>query len=436
MFFIAIVAAVVVIILIMILLLGNIKSRAPTQTTTLQFWGVFDDREVINAVLDKYKSVNRQIRIVYKQFSYDEYEQKLIDAFASGTGPDIWMMHNTWLPKHGDKIVALPQNLQGEDGEPLFTITDFQNQFVDVAVDDLTIDGRIAALPVYIDTLALYYNKDLFNSVGLTRAPETWEEFNDAVNRLTVVDNDGNIVRSGAAIGTARNVNRSTDILMLMMLQSGVQMTNSTNTTATFTSAVDREKVGELALQYYTDFANPLKRKVYTWNDGQNYSIDDFIEGDTAMMFNYSHHIATIRDKAARFNFGIASMPQIKDAPIKVNYANYWAPTVSKSSGNAIEAWKFVLFMSSAEGAAAYLDASGRPAARRDLIEQQKRKPDIGIFAEQSLSARSWYQVDNTDIEKIFADMIDDVNFGRRSVRDALENAERQVNVLMRRARN
>ena len=72
-----------------------------------------------------------------------------------------------------------------------------------------------------------------------------------------------------------------------------------------------------------------------------------------------------------------------------------------------------------------------RPAARRDLVEAQRTTPERGIFAVQSLSARSWYQADNVAIETIFAKLIEDVIFNRFSVRDALRQAENQVSVIM-----
>ena len=78
-----------------------------------------------------------------------------------------------------------------------------------------------------------------------------------------------------------------------------------------------------------------------------------------------------------------------------------------------------------------YLDISDRPAARRDLIDVQRSQPELGVFAVQSLSARSWYQIDNVAIETIFAKMIDDVNFNRFSVRDALREAETQISVII-----
>ena len=423
-------------ILLVVLVLGGLGGNVSQQWATLQFWGTFDDSSFYNEAIRDFEKINPRIKITYRQFNFEDYEKQLIDSFAAGTGPDIWLMHNTWLPKHYDKIQPLPQELIEGEEKPIFTFREFKEQFVDTAVDDLTSGGKIYALPLYVDTLALYYNKDLLNSAGITVPPNNWDEFNDAVKKLIILDEQGNIARAGAAIGTAKNINRSVDILMLLMLQSGVKMTDIDDTYATFAKPVGGESVGEQALQYYTDFARQSNEQLYTWNDRQYYSIDAFIGGNAAMMFNYSHHIKTIRDKSARFNFAVAPAPQISNAPFAVNFASYWVPTVSKQSQNSVTAWKFLTYLTSAKGATFYLGKSNRPSARRDLIEQQKTDPDMGVFAMQSLSARSWYQVDNSAIETIFADMIDDVNFGRTTVRDALGTAESKVTVLMSRSRS
>src|SRR3989344_3386369 len=340
----------------------------------------------------------------------------------------IFMVHNPWLPKRGDLLAALPASITGQK-QPLFTIQDYKSQFVDVAAQDLTYQDQIYAVPLYVDTLALYYNKDLFNGAALTRPPMTWEEVNTDVSALTQIDQAGNITRPGIALGTARNINRSTDILMAMMLQSGVRMTSDDNSSATFDASVGNQRIGQLALQYYTDFANPRKQ-VYSWNDSQHYSIDAFAEGNLAMMIGYSHTAALIKAKSPRLNFSVAAMPQASLANIR-NFANYWAAGVSKSSKNKNLAWQFLAYLSSKNGQSAYLNATNRPAARRDLIDLQRSDPDLGAFAVQALTARSWFQADNTAIENIFADMIDDVNFNRATVRDAVNQAQSRVTVLM-----
>lgn len=399
------------------------------EPVTLQFWGVFDQRGAFERAMRDFQGQYPNVKVQYTPLNYEDYERTLIDKLAAGQGPDILMIHNTWLPKHGDKLYPLDESWRDANDRPLMTLRDFQTTFVDTATQDLVAGGKIYGLPLYVDTLALYYNRDLLNGAGIARPPTSWEDFNDAVERLTRLDGAGNLVQSGAAIGTSRNLNRSTDILMGFMIQSGVQMTNSDNTGATFTRSVDNQQVGEIALQYYTDFTNPNKR-TYTWNDAQHYSIDAFAEGTTAMMFNYSHQMALLRAKAPRLNFAVAPMPQLSAADPRT-YPNYWAPAVSANSLHPKEAWQFIAFLASRDEATAYLNETSRPAARRDLIELQKSDPEFGVFAEQALAARAWYQQDSAAIEGIFADLIEDVNFGRLSVRDALKNAESRVNVLM-----
>src|SRR3989338_7044067 len=422
--------AVAVFITVIIVLRGI--GGGSVQSATLEFWGVFDDRSAYDKIITDFQAQNPGTKILYRQFSYEEYERSLIDALASGTGPDIVMIHNTWLPKHGDKLKALPDKIPGQK-EPLMTIQGYKSDFVDVAFDDFVFNDQIYGLPLYVDTLALFYNKDILNSVGISRPPQDWEEFNSDIETITRLDGSGQVVQSAAAIGTARNINRSTDLLSALMIQTGVRMTDADNRSASFAGSFNGTPVGEQALRYYTDFANPSVR-TYTWNYFQHYSVDAFIEGKTAMMFNYSHEVDVLKNKSSRLNFGVAPMPQVSSTDIK-NYANYWGAGVSVGSKYPNEAWKFVAYLTSIEGAQSYLSATLRPSARRELIELQRNDLDLGVFAVQALSARSWYQIDNTAIETIFADMIDDVNFHRSSVKDSLENAESRVNVLMQRSR-
>ncbi|OGN32741.1 MAG: hypothetical protein A3I39_02440 [Candidatus Yanofskybacteria bacterium RIFCSPLOWO2_02_FULL_47_9b] len=411
-----------------ILVIKNVSGTGQLKSTTVTFWGVYDDHTAFDQVIQDYKTLHPGVSVKYQMFSYDTYEQQLINALAAGTGPDIFMIHNAWLPKHGDKLSALPASIPGLK-QPLLTIQDYQSQFVDVATRDLTYQSQIYAVPLYVDTLALYYNKDLLNNAALTRPPATWDEVNADVPLLTRFDQQGNITQPGIALGTARNINRSPDILMDMMIQSGVKMTSNDNSLATFGASVDGQRVGELALQYYTDFAN-ARKQTYSWNDSQHYSIDAFTEGNLAMMVGYSHNIKVIKAKSPRLNFAVAPMPQASTASIR-NFANYWAAGVSKTSKNTNEAWQFLAYLSSKNGESAYLNATGRPAARRDLIDLQRSDPDLGAFAVQALTARSWFQADNVAIENIFADMIDDVNFNRATVRDAVNQAQSRVTVLM-----
>lgn len=430
-FYILVGAIIFIVFITLVIILGNVGGGGEGEKASLEFWGVYDTRQNIAQVTAAFQQTSPGVKINYTQLSYDEYERKLVDALAAGTGPDIVMIHHTWLAKHKSKLAPMPDVSRVVQDYKFMTPTEFQTQYVDVAYKDLIVDGKIYGLPLFVDTLALFYNKDMFNTAGITRPPKSWEEFNEAVQLLTKFDEDGNIIQAGAAMGTARTINRSTDILTGLMLQNGTAMTNATNTSVTFSKTVSGQRVGENALEYYTDFANP-KKSVYTWNDQQHYSIDAFVEGKLAMMFNYSHQIPLIRGRFERLNFAIAPFPQFDELKA-VTPTNYWAVGVTALSKKQDVAWRFLSYLTSQPGALAYLGATSRPSARRDIIDIQRNDPTLGVFAVQALSAKSWYQADNSAIDQILADMIDEVNIKKTAIRAALRAAEAKINTLMTR---
>lgn len=419
----------IVVFITVILILKNLGGGDGGPEVKLQFWGVFDDRNAFEKSIRDFEAINRNIKVEYRQVPFENYEKELLNALATGAGPDVLMIHHTWLPKHGDKLAAMPIKIKGQD-KPMMTAAQFKNEFVDVAYNDLVFNNAIYGIPLYVDTLALYYNRDMLSAAGITAPPKSWSEFNSQVELMTRLDRSGEILQSGAALGTAYNVNRSTDIVAALMMQSRTQMTDDEGN-PTFSKTVQGQPAGETALRYYTDFANP-NVKTYSWDAFQHYSIDAFIEGKTAMMLNYSHQAQTIKARASRLNFSVASMPQTSENQ-PVNYANYWAVAVSSTSVNPDQAWLFTSYLGSKEGISSYLTETGRPAARRDLIEIQKSDPDLGVYALQALTARSWKQPDNIAVETIFGEMIADVNLGRSNIREAIRNAEARIRVLVER---
>lgn len=440
----------------------------------LEVWGLYDDSAVYGELINQYKKLNPYVgEIKYRKFTADTYKQDLLEAFAAGQGPDIFLIHNTWLPSFENKLESAPKEITN--------LQEMQKNFPEVVSDDFVSQGKIYAYPLSVDSLVLYYNKDILNAAGIAQPPRNWKDFNDAVQKTTIINNVGNIIQAGAALGTGKNVNRSSDILSLLMLQNGAEMTNSNNSAATFDEGVigtsgDTLKAGENALAYYSQFAK-LTAPTYTWNQRQPNSMDAFYGGRLAMTFNYSYQIQNIKAANPKLNYGIAPLPQLSlEKP--VSYANYWAFAVSKNKvvqptstngqqqaeapvPNALrvhEAWQFLRFLTVNHGgslhlvngitkktadfpitidpATEYLKKTYKPAARRDLIEQQKTDPVLGPFASGNLIAKSWYQADPDAVDQIFTDMIDSVNRGDIQISQALNLATNRVtNILQSRVK-
>jgi maltose-binding protein MalE len=144
-------------------------------------------------------------------------------------------------------------------------------------------------------------------------------------------------------------------------------------------------------------------------------------------MFGYSYHLPTIRAQAPKLNFGITKLPQIEGNP-PINFANYWVETVSNKSKYANEAWDFIQFETRAEQAKTYLTKAKRPTALRALVNEQIDDMGIGIFAEQVLTAKSWYRgADSAAAEKIFAEMIDNTVLGQDKIENIINLAANRV---------
>jgi ABC-type glycerol-3-phosphate transport system substrate-binding protein len=105
-------------------------------------------------------------------------------------------------------------------------------------------------------------------------------------------------------------------------------------------------------------------------------------------------------------NLAIAPMPQIQGNPV-ANFANYWGWTVSRKSASPDLSWNFLNFLQTSDEAKKYVDSAKRPAARKALLPAQLEDEDVGVFASQVLTARSWYRGnDPTAAEGAFNDLI------------------------------
>lgn len=386
----------------------------------LTVWGVFDDADTMQPLLGAFEKSQKRGRtkVEYRKISPpDQYEEILSTALREGRGPDVFLIHASWVPRWAGALLPAPTDIV-----PLRAV---REEFVDTVANDLVINGRVAALPLFVDSLALYYNKDIFNASGIARPPRTWNEVHDVVRRTVRFNpqETAQIDRHGIALGAGRNVNRSADILSALLLQNGVPLNDPEGGVAFGT-----EERAQHALRFLTDFANPAK-DIYTWKLDSDYSIDAFAEGEAAMMLNYSYHQPTVRAKNPRLNFAIAPFPQLEgaDTQTRSTYASYWAFAVSRQSPNPQAAWEFVRFLTSEAPARDYLKRSGYPPARKDLVAELQNDPANGVFAEQALYARSWRQPDNRVVDRVFTEALDDVVSGRATVEEALRRAAEQI---------
>lgn len=414
---------------------GVATAPASSKPITLTVWRVLDDGDAFDEIIAGYRALHPNVTVNYRKLRLEEYEQELLNAFAEDRGPDILSIHDTWIRAYQSKLLPAPasvkmafREIQGlqknqvwvEKTLPVMNAAQVRSQFVDQVGRDVVVRGpssdpkqglvdQVWGLPLAMDTLALYYNKDVLNAAGIPTPAQSWIEFQDHVKRMTKYDAQGKLRQPAAGIGTSRNVERSFDIVSLLMMQNGAVMADA-NGLPTFNKTptnLQRDVPPAVeALTFYTDFANPSK-EVFTWDDSQPNSYDAFVAGKTGYFFGYAYHLQRIKAQAPKLNFGVTNIPQI-DPAAKVNYANYWVEAVSKKTKSPDAAWDFVQFEANADHVSSYLTKTTKPTALRSLVNGQLSDPDLGIFAAQVLTAKSWYQgVNIAATEAAFNEMID-----------------------------
>ncbi|MDP3974969.1 MAG: extracellular solute-binding protein [Candidatus Jorgensenbacteria bacterium] len=396
----------------------------------LTIWNVGDRKEAFDPAFAEFNAKYKNVAFAYRSFPNEAaYEAALLDGLAAGTGPDIFALKSDKLLRHLNKLTSAPA--------ALIALSELRARFPQVVEKDFYGASGVAALPLSIDTLALFYNRDLLDSAGIANVPATWDEIQVLAPTLTKKNPGGAITQAGIALGgTAGEIESGVDTLYLLMLQTGTKMTDNEFTRATFDSSE-----GLNALRFYLQFGNPSSPS-YAWGPlrqsadggGEGSARNRFADGKLAMLVDYASAIPLLAGRNTFLNYGVAPIPQPKDATVSLTYPSYYGFTVSRRSRFPALAWEFVKTMTTSESSAkAFVNVTGKPPALRALIATYESDPVRRVFARQILTARSWPQVDPDAIRASFVKLIASALADPLRASNALRAAGEEVTTLMER---
>ncbi|MFA6458221.1 MAG: extracellular solute-binding protein [Patescibacteria group bacterium] len=416
----AVIGGLIVVWLLLFLIFGRPKADPGK---TLEFWSVFDSSEDIQPLLDDFTE-ETGIKVNYRNFTdLNDYRETLLIELAAGEGPDVFVIHNTWLTKYKNFLRTLPIEL----GYPL---TNVSKDFVSVVGDTLLLKDaagieQLFGLPMYVDSLGLFYNKTYFRNV-LTKAyaaPElTWEGVrDDSVGLTQLQPNSSTGFRlAGIALGRADNISRGVDIFYNLYHQFGGGDLLAESSSVS-------NKIVLAALDFLTSFSrNPLNQE-YSWNtnitvDLPQQEISAFVHGRVAMILGFSYYYDQIKaslgvgDNSITLDeVGVAPLPQIGDPLLgnaKVAVADFFTLAVAKSSASPVEAWRLILELTSREAEEKYFQATKKPTSRRDLIDSERADPAVGVFVDQAVYADTLELAADTVFDSAIASVLNRISDG------------------------
>lgn len=431
-----------------------VKAKEPVEVT-LEFWGLWDSSDKWQPIIDKFESQTHnwngqdvKVKINYTKKDISSYEEEVKKSYAGGKSPSIFMINNYWLPRYVSQLEPLTGNSAYIDEYGLLDYEKLQDIFpMNILQTVFYGDNQMYALPTYSDSLALYYNKDLFQKAGIANPPTTWDELKADVKKMTLVDRKNVIKQSGIAMGTGKSVSRSCDILSLLVMQGGGKIINQAGdidfnkTVGVNTSqGVQQREPGLTALQFYMEFSDPNK-EIYAWNSDEENSLQAFADGKAAMMIGYAYQKDNLLALKPDLNYGIAPIPQLADST-PMDITNVWMPVVSNQKSCVVTggssynvdcdkiAWSFLSFANQPENISQYLLSTGKASTRIDLIAQQSNNDDkVSAFAKQANIVRSYNKFDDK-IDTIFTDMLDKIYGNRSGWKQEANNAVAQIEGL------
>jgi multiple sugar transport system substrate-binding protein len=384
-------------------------------------WGTVPAPLMAKAV-SNFNLANPTLVLKYVQKSPDTFDQDLLEALATGTGPDLFFLPDNLAFHYANKIFTIPY--------ASYPLASFKGVFAGAGEVFLTSKG-ILAFPISIDPLMLYYNRSMLDANGVVYPPSTWEDLTSMVPTLNKKDDANKISKSTVALGHFSNVDHAKDILTALFMQAGNPIITEEN--GIFNSSLDAI-VGNYnlasILKFYTDFADP-NSPVYSWNKSFPSSDVAFSKEDVALYFGYASELQTLVNKNPNQNFFVAPIPQIKGANFKSTFARVTGIAISSSSKNVTAAFTAANLLSSSEFASQFASATGVAPARRDLLAVKPTDASSPIFYSSALFAKSWLDPSPKDTDNIWSTMINGVLSNAFTTDVAIKDASSKLGLLL-----
>src|SRR3989344_575660 len=348
--------------------------RAPSGGTggDIVLWGTIS-RTTIADLLNEFNDQHKnEFTLIYQEKDPAVIEQDFLEAKADKQAPDLLLAPHEILLTERDRLISI-----SPETSPPRT---FLDTYGDAGRLFLSGNGTLA-LPLLLDPLILYYNRELLTNAGLPTVPKTWTEFRDKSGPLTIFDDRRNIIQSAVALGDYRNIPHMKDILSLLLLQAGNPIIDYSgprpkallNETFGFTL-----RPAAAVLDFYSQFSDPA-RPNYSWNRSLPEAKQSFIRGQSVFYFGPASEFNEIKRANPRLVFDVALPPQ-KDSGTRITFARVYGVALVRDGLKTAVAWASAQALAQASTVDRLAKLTFLPPARSDLLARGSVDPTLAIF--------------------------------------------------------
>lgn len=403
------------------------SSSSEEVTGSVVIWGVYP-ADSIQPYIDNLNITNNNIVITYVQKNPDTLSQELTAALADAVQPDIVISNSEEFFSIRNRTYVFPFESYPE--------RTFRDTYVDGASLFLSPEG-VLALPLLVDPLVVYYNKDLLAGQNYVVPPTTWSGLTQSISRFVKRDSRGVITQTALPLGEQSNITNFKEILSLLFLQTGNPITTLDQTTNRYQSVLipfdGLEEVPPTlqALLFFTNFSNPTNT-LFSWTRTLPSDLDMFLSGRSAFYIGKASELFTIQSRNPNLNFDVTSMFQPDEVVRPTTYGSFSSVAIVRTTRNFQAAYIVAGQLSSQDFVSFISGALSLPPAQRSLLLLQQRNPYVQVFFNAALASFSWVDTNPQATDGIFRAMIQAVSSGRVSAAEALYEASRDLQFSIR----
>ncbi|MCB8982691.1 MAG: ABC transporter substrate-binding protein [Ardenticatenaceae bacterium] len=333
----------------------------------------------LQEMIDNFNSANSDVQA--QLLLVPDYDTKLQTSLAGGAPPDVFYIDSFKLP---DFVAA---NAIAPIGDELENVDDFYPNLRDA----FTLDGTLYCPPKDFSTLALEYNKDMFDAAGLDypTADWTWDDLRNAAEALT--DSDNGVYGMVLSADMARWI--------AFLYQAGGTVTNADSTSMTLDSPEAKEAM---------DFYVGLVQDGYA---AQPADLDSGWPGEAfgkqkaAMAMEGNWIIPFLQDQFPDVNFDVVELPAGPGGKATMSFTVCYGVPANAAHHDA--SVRLVNFLTGSEGMKAWTDLGLAMPTRASLRDTWLEKfPNLEPFLNGAEYSHPW------QFQPGFQDVLDTVNSG------------------------
>lgn len=304
------------------------------------------------------------------QGAYAEVLQKLQAALIAGDVPDLVLLDSPFVALFAKDGVLVPLDDFAADPD---TGLDMSSFFQGLVMDGYY-DGTLYALPMMRSTPLLYYNADMFAEAGLPdRVPETWDEFKEFSDALTIIGDDGVPVQQGVSF-------TMTQTTAHWYLQAAIYAYGGEVSDEEFNILLDSPEA-IAAAKLWQDMVFEFNTGKAGLDEGGSHA--DFLNHRVGMVFGSTGSMGSLLENAD-FTLGAGMIPAQERRMVPVG-GSVIAMTSTDEARQAA-AWEFMKFVVSPESNARIVQATGYLPTSEAALETETLQAYFEEFPERAIA--------------------------------------------------